>query len=198
MIEVKPVTADLMADADAIFASSKGTEHCFCMWFIIPVRDYHAGGREANRRLFCDLVERSAAPVGLLAYLDGDVVGWCAVGPRSRYVRALRTPTYRDRDPSEDDDVWFVPCFYVHEDARRRGVSRALLEAAVDLARRNGATAIEGFPFAEGAYRTKDGMVGTESLFASCGFTVRARPSHARVIMRLELLPSRPSARRRP
>lgn len=187
MIEVRPVTPDLYADADAIFTSSPETARCYCMWFIMPVREYRAGGREANRRLFCELVEEVSNPFGLLAYLDGEVVGWCAAGPRSRYARAVRTPTFKGRDPAEDDAVWLVPCFYVRKDARRRGVSRALLEAAVDLAGQRGASAIEGFPFAEGAYRSRDGMVGVESLFASCGFEVTRRPSPARVIMRRDL-----------
>lgn len=47
MIEVRPVTRDLVGDAEEI-ASNSATEHCFCMWFIIPVKEYHAGGREAK------------------------------------------------------------------------------------------------------------------------------------------------------
>lgn len=140
-----------------------------------------------NHRLFCDLVEDRAEPVGLLAYRDGEVVGWCAAGPRSRYVRALRTPTFKGHDPAEDETVWLVPCFYVRREARREGVIRALLEGAVDLARKHEATAIEGFPFASGAKRSKDIMVGLEPLFASCGFSATRRPSPARVVMRRQL-----------
>lgn len=185
MIEVRPVTRELLGDAEAVFDSSSGTEHCFCMWFIIPVTRYHAGGRAANRRLFHAIVESDDAPAGLLAYRDGEVVGWCAAGPRSRYARALKTPSFRGNDKSEDDRVWLVPCFYVRADARHEGVSRALLLGAVQLARTHGAAAIEGFPFATGAKASHDRMVGFESLFASCGFSVSRRPTPTRVVMRL-------------
>lgn len=187
MIDVRAVTPELLGDCEAIFGSSPNTDHCFCMWFIIPVTEYHAGGHPKNKQLFRDLAETSSTPVGLLAYRDGEVVGWCATGPRARYARAVRTPTFKGRDPAEDDTVWMVPCFYVRKDARREGVSRALLEGAVALAQRSGANAIEGFPFARGAKISKDHMVGVESLFESCGFTVTRRPSRSRVVMRREL-----------
>jgi len=187
VIEVKPVSPELLPDAEALFGSSPETDRCFCMWFIIPVAQYHAGGRLANQRLFRELAERSTQPIGLLAYRDGDVVGWCAAGPRSRFVRALRVPSFKGRDPAEDESVWLVPCFYVRNDARREGVSLALLKGAVALARQNGAPAIEGFPFARGAKLSRECMVGVEAVFASCGFAVTRRPSSTRVVMRKEL-----------
>lgn len=122
MIEVRPLNRDLLPDAEAIFDTSPETRGCSCMWFLIPVAEYHAGGPSANRRLFCDLVEASDVPMGLLAYREGSVVGWCATGPRSRFVRALRVPSFKGRDPSEDESVWMVPCFYVRKDVRRAGV----------------------------------------------------------------------------
>jgi GNAT superfamily N-acetyltransferase len=65
-------------------------------------------------------------------------------------------------------DVWLVPCFFVRDDVRGTGVSRALLEASVTLAAKNGAAAIEGFP-CSGAKRRSSGdtQVGTEALFFS-------------------------------
>lgn len=187
MIDVRPVGPGAVGDAEAFFQSDPTTRHCFCMWFIIRVADYHAGGHERNKELFRELVETSEVPVGLLAYRDGETVGWCATGPRARYARAVRTPSFRGREPSEDEGAWMVPCFFIAPDARRGGVARALLEGAVALAREHGATAIEGFPFAQGAKVSRDSMVGVESLFASCGFSVIRRPSKARVVMRLDL-----------
>ena len=187
MIEVKPLTPDLVPDAAALFDSSPETHGCSCMWFLIPYKEYKAGGPEGNRRRFTQLVEATPYPIGLLAYREGEVVGWCAAGPRSRFVRALNVPSFKGRDPSEDDSVWMVPCFYVRKDVRREGVSRALLEAAVVLAREHGATAIEGFPFASGVKVGRESMVAVEPLFAACGFVVSRRPLATRVVMRREL-----------
>lgn len=182
-----PVTADLVPDAEKVFASSPGSAGCSCAWFIIPVAQYHAGGMSENRKLFVQLVESEKEPVGLIAYFDGEAVGWCAAGPRSRFARALRVPSFKGRDSSEDDSVWLVPCFNVRKDHRRQGVSGALLAGAVELAHRHGARAIEGFPFARGAKLSRESMVGCEAVFEACGFVVSRRPSATRVVMRREL-----------
>lgn len=55
-----------------------------------------------NRELFRALVAGSDEPVGLLAYRDGEGVGWCAAGPRTRFARALGVPSFKGRDPAED------------------------------------------------------------------------------------------------
>jgi GNAT superfamily N-acetyltransferase len=187
-IEVKPLTKARIPDAEQVFASSPESAGCFCMWFIIPVAQYHAGGKPANRELFLTLVKESETPIGLVAYIGRDPVGWCAVGPRSRFKRALKVPSFKGRDPSEDDSVWFVPCFNIRKDSRRKGVSKALLDGAVELARRHSVDAIEGFPFARGAKVGRESMVGLESAFEACGFSVSRRPSSTRVVMRRELV----------
>jgi GNAT superfamily N-acetyltransferase len=186
-VAVRPVTRDLARDAEATFASNPASAGCFCTWFLIPVAQYHAGGAQANREIFRGVLEKSELPVGLLAYVGDEPAGWCATGPRSRFVRALRVPSFKGRDVSEDDSVWLVPCFNVHPSHRREGVSRALLDGAVNLARKHGARAIEGFPFARGAKLGRESMVGLESVFESCGFVVSRRPSASRVVMRRNL-----------
>lgn len=186
-VEVKPMTTDLVSDAERVFALSSESVGCYCTWFIIPVAQYHAGGKSENRKLFVELAETSDQPIGLLAYVDGEPVGWCAAGPRSRFDRALRIPSFKGRDSSEDDSVWLVPCFNVRKQNRRQGVSGALLAGAVELAQRNGAKAIEGFPFARGAKLSRESMVGLEATFEACGFVASRRPSATRVVMRREL-----------
>jgi GNAT superfamily N-acetyltransferase len=154
---------------------------------MIPVAQYHSGGASGNREIFRDLLQSSPSPIGVLAYAGDEPVGWCAIGSRSRFARALRVPSFKGRDPAEDDGVWLVPCFNVPREHRRQGVSRALLEGAVDVAREHGAKAIEGFPFAKGAKIGRESMVGLEVVFESCGFVASRRPSATRVVMRRDL-----------
>ena len=184
---IEQVTSALVDDLAKLFGSEKIANDCWCMWFIIPVKDFHAAGSDGNRASFCNLLAKSEHTPGLLAYQDAEPVGWCAVGPRSRYARALKTPTYRGGEAESDADIWLVPCLFVRKDVRRRGVSQALLEAAVDLAKQNGATAVEGFPFSGSKKRSGDIQVGSEPLFAACGFDVIRTPSPGRVVMRREL-----------
>ena len=188
MIEIKIATKELIADIELLFCSNPSIEQCSCMWFLIPVKDFHAGGVEGNRTKFRQLLHSEPTPLGLIAYVENSPVGWCAVGPRSRYHRAIRTPTYKGRDSKEDDHVWLVPCFFIREEAENLKLSQALLERAVALAEEYGASAIEGFPFSGTKTKSSgDTQVGVESVFMSCGFTIDRRPSENRVVMRRQL-----------
>lgn len=128
---------------------------------------------------------------GLVAYLDGEPVGWCAVEPRTAYARLRRTPVPwkgRDEDPA-DDGVWAVVCFVTRAGFRRRGVSRALARAAVDFARERGARALEGYPMlVEPGQDVTWGElnVGSRSIFADAGFSEVSHPTLRRVVMRID------------
>jgi GNAT superfamily N-acetyltransferase len=159
------------------------------MYFIASRSEYSAGYGRGNRSSFEALARASDQPVGLLAYRDGRTVGWCATGPRSRYGRTIgpRTRILAGRDRSEDDSVWLVPCFFVRVGERGRGITRALLDEAVELARSHGAPAIEGFPRAAELEPSPDDYLGREETFADCGFRVIARPTPRRAVMRRDL-----------
>jgi GNAT superfamily N-acetyltransferase len=196
-VTIEAVTADRLPDLATLFGSNKTTTGCYCMWFLVPAKECSAGWNGGNRVAFEEATGAAAEPMGLLAYRDDEPIGWCAAGPRTRYARALRSPVLAGRDVDADARVWLVPCFYVRRDVRRSGVTRALLEAAVALARTHRATAIEGFPLAGEKRRgTGDAFVGVEPLFATCGFTVIDRPTPSRVVMRRELSRRGPARRR--
>lgn len=184
MFDVKPMSPALLPDLAALFASDAAASRCWCMWFIIPVNEYHAGGAQANRARFAELALNSPEPMGLLAYKGSVPVGWCAVGPKSRYTRAVRTPTLKGGDLAKDDRTWFVPCFFIHAEHRRSGLTRLLLEHAVSSAAEHGASSVEGFPFSGAGRRSGgDKQVGVETVFAAGGFLPSRRPSEQRVVM---------------
>jgi GNAT superfamily N-acetyltransferase len=129
---------------------------------------------------------------GLVAYLDGEPVGWCALEPRSAYPRLrskCRVPWEGRSEDKADASVWAVTCFVTRAGFRRRGVSRALARAAADFARERGARALEGYPML-----TEPGKeitwgelhVGSRSIFAAAGFTEVSRPTLRRVVMRID------------
>ena len=90
-------------------------------------------------------------------------------------------------EDKNDDSVWAVTCFVTRKGFRRRGISRALARATVDLARRGGARAIEGYPMT-----TTEGVllgelhVGTRGVFADAGFAEVSRPTLRRAVMRID------------
>jgi GNAT superfamily N-acetyltransferase len=188
MLDIHPLEKHRIDDLTTLFATDQTADRCWCMWFITAYKDFHAAGRNGNRALLITYTIDKPDPMGLIAYNDGQPVGWCAVGPRSRYTRAVKTPTMKQRS-GDDDTTWLVPCFFVHPDHRNAGIAAALLDAAVALATTAGAKAIQGFPLAGSTRRTSgsDLMTGNEDLFNSAGFDVESRPSSKRSIMNLDL-----------
>lgn len=185
-MRVHPLTEKRLPDLERLLASDGIADNCWCMWFMKRVADFHADGRERNRDEFIAMSRRSPEPLGVIAYAGNEPVGWCAAGPRARYTRAITTPTMKGSDRSEDESVWLVPCLFTRSAERIPGVARALLDGAVELARRQGANAIEGFPDA-GGKRSDRGARGDERLFEAYGFEAVRRPSPVRVIMRKKL-----------
>ena len=90
----------------------------------------------------------SGTTSGLVAYLDGEPVGWCAVEPRTAYglLRNTRVP-WAGRDGGQDRRRRLGGDLLAHPRGfPRRGVSRALARATVDFARERGARATRGLP----------------------------------------------------
>jgi GNAT superfamily N-acetyltransferase len=82
-----------------------------------------------------------------------------------------------------------VTCFVTRTGFRRRGISRALVAAAVDFARHQGARALEGYPMAPQPGQEVMAVelhVGTRTIFAAAGFTEVSSPTPRRVVMRIE------------
>ncbi|MDE1977465.1 MAG: GNAT family N-acetyltransferase, partial [Elusimicrobia bacterium] len=84
--------------------------------------------------------------------------------------------------------AWSVPCFFVAKKFRGRGVTRALLEAAVRFARKKGAKLLEGYPV-DAKNRQADAFLwwGAASAFRKAGFSEALRRSPTRPIMRREV-----------
>lgn len=131
----------------------------------------------------------SEATSGLVAYLDGEPVGWCAVEPRPEYtglVRVFRVPWEGREEDKEDPGVWALTCLFTRSGFRKRGVSRALARAAVEFAAARGARAIEGYPITTKDVIAEELHVGTEATFFGAGFAEVSRPTKRRVVMRVD------------
>ncbi len=182
---IAPVDSARLPDVEALFGPNGANSGCWCMWFRLPAKDWTANGNAGNRAAFTAAVS-SGEPVGLLAYLDGEPVGWTAVAPRPAYRRLLRSPTLRPDDP-DNPAVWSVTCFFINRYRRRSGIAGALLAAAVDYAGRGGARTVEGYPADTGSGRRSSGdlYTGTVPLFARAGFVeYRRPPTGGRTVMR--------------
>jgi GNAT superfamily N-acetyltransferase len=158
------------------------------MWWDMPV------GERRMRLAEQTSADDPGAPVtsGLVAYDDGEPVGWAAVAPRPSYRRYYgRSPVvWRGRHEDRDDDgVWTVACLVVRAGHRGQGLTYELVAAAVDFARLRGATALEGYPIvaADGGEVVWDeASVGTPQVFAAAGFEEVSAPTSRRRVVRID------------
>jgi GNAT superfamily N-acetyltransferase len=86
----------------------------------------------------------------------------------------------------DDKAVWSLSCLYIRKTYRRRGVSTALIEEALRVAKRAKAPALEAYPF-DAAVSPSSTSTGYASTFERLGFKVVARRISARPIMRHDL-----------
>ena len=70
-----------LPDLAALFGTNKTTSGCYCLWFLVSAKECQAGWGGGNRVAFEAATAAGATPMGLLAYRDGEPVGWCAAGP---------------------------------------------------------------------------------------------------------------------
>lgn len=181
----------------AVFGRRGEPSKCLCQRMRLPHREWHhMPVRERADRLLAqtgcgDPEARSTS--GLVAFLGSEPVGWCAVEPRTAYLRLLQsqvTVPWAGRDEDRADaSVWAVACFATRAGFRRRGATYALARAAVGFARARGARALEGYPMIvppgqEIAWGELN--VGSRSVFAAAGLIEVSRPVPRRVVMRID------------
>lgn len=185
-----PVTKERWPDLVRLF-DRPIVRTCFCQFY----RKVGAGtgaGRQ-NRRAMKALVDRGSVP-GLIGYEDGVPVAWVSLGPREDYAKLRRSPVMK---PVDDRPVWSIVCFFVDRNARGRGLSRRMLEAAVDYARSRDARIVEAYPVDKDRPSHPDDMFfGAKSIYDRAGFREVARRKPARPVVRKSLRPRRAAARR--
>ena len=194
-LSIVPANEASCEDLQMIFGTRGTARTCQCQRYKLRPREafrsFPVEERAQRLREQTDCGHpRSGTTSGLVAYLDGKPVGWCAVEPRSAYhglARSFRVPWEGRAEDKADDRVWAVTCFVIRAGFRKRGISRALARAAVDFARQRGARAIEGYPMVTKDVILEELHVGTEGVFADAGFEVVSRPTLRRVVMRVDL-----------
>jgi GNAT superfamily N-acetyltransferase len=151
------------------------------MTWRLPVAEFEANGSAGNRAAMRALVDAGHEP-GVLLYENGRAVAWCAVAPREEYTRLKASKVLA---PVDDQKVWSVSCFFIDKKARGKGLSVAVLKAAMEFAQSKGAKIVEGYP-QELKEKLPPAFVwtGVMPTFVEAGFEVAARRSPKKPIMR--------------
>lgn len=190
------VPADEVAwrDLQTVFGTRGQAARCWCQRFRLgPGESFGSFPAEERadrlrQQAGCDH-PGAGSTSGLVALLDDEPVGWCAVEPRPAYdglVRVFRVPWEGRDEDREDATVWAVTCLLVRAGFRRRGISRALARAAVEHARGRGAGALEAYPLDTTDVVGEELHVGTVRTFADAGMREVARPTPRRSVMRID------------
>jgi len=180
-----PLTKSRWSDFEQLFGKNGACGGCWCMLWRLPRRQFESQKGARNKNAMKKLVDAGEVP-GLLAYVGSQPVGWCAIAPRDDYPALGRS---RVLQPIDDRPCWSVSCLFVHRDFRMRGVSTALLRAAVAYARKQRAEILEGYPVEPKGTKlipAAFAWTGIPRAYEAAGFVEVARRSPTRPIMRYE------------
>ncbi|PTL71241.1 GNAT family N-acetyltransferase [Rathayibacter caricis DSM 15933] len=172
------------ADVRTAFGPRAGKpDSCWCQRF----RHHdHATNEDALQAELRD----SPVPIGVLAYVDDQPVGWTRVVPRHT-LPGITGNAALTRVLEEDPAAWWVTCVNLRREARGRGVGTALLRVAIDHARVNGASVLDGHPVDVTMSATRPSpsalFTGTVSMFTAAGFREIGRTYPSRPVMRANL-----------
>jgi GNAT superfamily N-acetyltransferase len=182
IFDIRPANWDGFAQ---VMGENGGCGGCWCMLWRQSRKAAEAGKGDANRDAMKTLFDEGHVP-GLIAWHNGQAVGWVQIDQRSAFPRLA---TSRVLQPVDELPVWSISCFLVHKPFRRQGLSVALLHAACAFAKARGAIAVEGYPVdtPKKSYPPVYAWTGFVGTFRNAGFVEVARPSPTRPILRNDL-----------
>src|SRR6185312_2170560 len=174
MYEYYPVTSERLADLERFSDAHGKFRYCSCMRWRLASADYKHSTKE-SRIATLDALVQQETPVGVLAYRDGEPVGWVSVAPRETYAALER---FKALPRIDDQPVWSVVCFFVDRYERGQGLTLGLLRAAVAYAISQGAKIVEGYPVEPGPRLYT--YMGSPATFRAAGFRDVTPPGRER------------------
>jgi GNAT superfamily N-acetyltransferase len=196
-LRVVPANEASWDDIQAVFGTRGTAPVCQCQRFKLqPKESFRSFPAEERAHRLREQTQaghpEAETTSGLVAYLDGEPIGWCAVEPRTAYsglLRVYKVPWEGRSEDKADDSIWAVTCIFVRAGYRGQHVTHALVRGAVDFARERGARALEGYPMVTRPDQHviwDEMLVGSRSMFASAGFAEVSHPTPRRVVMRID------------
>jgi GNAT superfamily N-acetyltransferase len=181
-LDSHPVTAKRWKDLEKLFGERGASGGCWCMWWRLSRSQFNKQKGVGNKKALKKIVASGEIP-GILAYSNGEPIGWCSVAPRERFPVLERSRILKRID---EKPVWSVVCFFVAKPFRRKEVTIELLKAAIEYAKKCGAKIVEGYPVEPKKTKMPDvfAYTGLASAFRQAGFVEVLRRSDTRPIMR--------------
>ena len=181
-LSAKPLTNLTWLDFEKLFGNRGACGGCWCMTWRLASKVYEKMKGEGSREAMANLVS-SGNPIGIMAYVDSQAVGWCSISPREKLPRLENSSILARID---EQAVWSLACFFVKKEFRNKGISKFLIRQAVQYALSHGPLIIEAYPIEPKKINVPPvfAFTGLASAFEHCGFEEVVRRSETRPIMR--------------
>ncbi|MER9236206.1 GNAT family N-acetyltransferase [Mesorhizobium sp. M0622] len=187
---IAPLTPELWADFEDLFGKQGACYGCWCTHFRLAPAVRRESNRERNKDHIKARIE-AGPPPGLLAFEDGQAVGWMQIGPRAdvpEWNNQGRGSAPIDPADATDPGVWAISCFFIRTKARGRGLSHRLVGGGIDFARESGAWLLEACPIDLSKDSRSIGLfVGSSRVFEKAGFQRLVERKPGRPLVRLVL-----------
>jgi GNAT superfamily N-acetyltransferase len=170
-----------------LFGTRGACGNCWCMLFRTSHTVFEMGKKEnGNKKAMKKLVWQDV-PTGVLGMYNDRAIAWCALAPRTDFVKLERSRIHK---PIDEKPVWSIPCFFVAKEFRRQGVSVALLKGIIAYARQNHIATLEAYPTipTQGFLPDAFAWIGLYESFRRAGFKIVDRKSKNRPMVRYEVL----------
>jgi len=169
-------------DFEKLFGEKGACGGCWCMSWRLKRSDFERQKGKGNRSAMRTLVEQNMK-IGVLAYIDNEPIGWCAVAPREDYLRLENSRVLKRID---NEQVWSATCFFISKSFRRKGISLELLKGVIKYCEINNVKILEGYPVVPYGEQVPDAFewTGIPSAFEKAGFVEVERRSKSKPIMR--------------
>jgi GNAT superfamily N-acetyltransferase len=180
-----PLTKETWKDFEHLFGERGACGGCWCMSWRLQRSEFEKNKGDGNKKEMKKLAN-SSEQIGIIAYLNNQPFGWCAVAPREQYVK-LETARVLKR--IDNKPVWSIVCFFLAKEYRRCGFSVELLKGVINYCKKKRVKIIEAYPIIPYSSNMPAAFAWTGFLssFKKAGFTEEKRWSKARPIVRCYL-----------
>ena len=189
-VDIQPLTPDLWPAFEDLFGKQGACYGCWCTYFRLPPAARKANDSQQKKAIIRKRIE-AGPPPGLLAFDDGQAVGWMQIGPRAdvpEWNNAGRGSAPVEPGHASDPAVWAISCFFLRKKARGTGLTHRLVEAGLAFARENEARFVEACPINHSKSSDSVGLfVGSTRVFEKAGFSRLAERKAGRPLMRYVL-----------
>jgi GNAT superfamily N-acetyltransferase len=154
-----------------LFGEKGASGNCWCMFYRLSPTEFRAGKKDdGNKNAMKDIVWNNG-PSGILAFLEGEAIAWCAFAPREDFIKLEKSKVHKRIDSKK---VWSIPCFYIAKGFRKSGITVELLKGIIGYARLNGIDIIEAYPVIPTTEKLPDAFLwgGLYKSFERAGFEI--------------------------